>query len=64
MKVTVELTPEQTEQIKKAAARLQVTPDELVTAGVADFLSVPDAEFQRVSEYVLRKNRELYQRLA
>jgi hypothetical protein len=64
MKVTVELTPEQTEHIKKVAERLQVTPDELITAGVADFLGLPDVEFQRVSEYVLRKNRELYQRLA
>ena len=64
MKVTVELTEEQAEQIQKVAARLRVTPDELITAGVTDFLGQPDAELQRASEQVLRKNRELYRRLA
>ena len=64
MKVTVELTSEQSELIKKTAARLRVTPDELISAGVADFLGQPDEEFQRASEHVLRKNRELYRRLA
>jgi hypothetical protein len=40
-----------------------ITPEELVRASVEDLLGRPE-EFQKAVDYVLKKNEELYQRLA
>jgi hypothetical protein len=37
---------------------------DLAAAAVADFVSAPAEDFDRVAQQVLEKNRELYRRLA
>jgi len=45
------------------AAGLGMTPEELVRASVEDLLGSPE-EFRKAVDYVLKKNEELYRRLA
>jgi hypothetical protein len=62
--LTITLPDDRFVQLKEAATRLGVAPEELARASVEDLLSRPDTAFQRVLERVLRKNAELYRRLA
>lgn len=64
MKLTIDLSPAQAEQLSREAARLGLTPEDLARAAIADLLATPDEEFKRAAERVLRKNEELYRRLA
>ena len=64
MKLTIELSPAQTERLRQEAGRLGLAPEELACAAIADLLATPDAEFKRAADRVLRKNEELYRRLA
>ena len=64
MKVVFELTPGQAEKLRVEAERLGVTPDQLAQAAITDLLSTPDDAFRSASERVIRKNEELYRRLA
>ena len=59
-----ELSPVEAKRLQKEAGRLGVAPAALAKAALADLLTTPDAEFRSVAERVLRKNRELYRRLA
>lgn len=63
-RITVSLTEEGLLRLQELAARLKISPEELARIGVVDLLALPDDEFGRVMDYVLRKNAELYQRLA
>jgi hypothetical protein len=64
MNVTFELTPAQAEKLRHAADRLGVQPSELARAAVTDLLAEPDDAFREAADRVLRKNAELYRRLA
>jgi hypothetical protein len=64
MKLDIELSPAQAERLRQEAERLSVTPEELSRAALTDFLSEPDEDFKVAAERVLRKNSELYRRLA
>jgi hypothetical protein len=46
------------------AARLNVAPEILAAAAVGDLLDPREDEFEAAAALVLRKNRELYRRLA
>jgi antitoxin FitA len=46
------------------AARLGVRPEDLVRLSLEELLSRPEDDFQRAVEHVLKKNTELYRRLA
>ena len=57
--------PEQTaSRLEEAAERLSVSPEELLVPSVEEKLAQLDAEFRESSDYVLKKNAELYRRLA
>jgi len=57
--------PEQTaSRLEEAAERLSVSPEELLLLSVEEKLAELDAEFRESSDYVLKKNAELYRRLA
>ena len=57
--------PEQTaSRLEEAAERLSVSPEELLVLSVEEKLAQLDAEFRAASDYVLKKNAELYRRLA
>ena len=62
--ITVTLSDERLAQLQEMATRFRVTPEELVRAGIEDLLAQPDEAFQRAVTAVLKKNAELYRRLA
>ena len=64
MKISIELSKEQAELLRSAAERLGVRLEDLARAGVADLLRQPEEDFQTAAAHVLRKNEELYRRLA
>ena len=64
MKLDIELSPAQAERLRQEAERLKVTPEELARAALSDLLAEPDESFKTAAERVLRKNTELYRRLA
>ena len=64
MKLDIELSPAQAERLCQEAERLGVTPEELARAALTDLLSESDESFKVAAERVLRKNKELYRRLA
>ena len=64
VQITVDLTEEQTEQLKQLAESLGVDPTALARAAFADLLSCPTDDFQRAAAHVLEKNEELYRRLS
>jgi hypothetical protein len=62
--ITGELEPEQFAKLQSIAERLGVSIESLARSSVEDLLSGPDDKFERAAEYVLKKNEELYRRLA
>ena len=62
--VTIALSDDRLKELQQIATRFHVTPEELVRVSLEELLSRPEEEFRRALEYVLRKNTELYQRLA
>ena len=63
MKITIDLSSEQLELLRKAGERFGVKPEELARATLADLLEQPREDFEKAARLVLRKNRELYERL-
>ncbi len=63
---TLEITlPEQTaSKLEEAAERLSVSPEELLVISLEEKLAQLDADFRGATGYVLKKNAELYRRLA
>lgn len=64
MPISVELSPEQEAALLESAKRLKVDPEALAGAAIRDFLVQQDTDFQAAADRVLRKNKELYRRLA
>jgi hypothetical protein len=62
--ITIELTDEQISRLRNMAVEAGSTPEALARAGVEWVLSDRATDFKRVAEYVVRKNKELYERLA
>jgi hypothetical protein len=62
--ITIGLPDERALRLKEMAARFGISPEELVRVSVEELLARPDEEFERVMDYVLKKNAELYRRLA
>lgn len=64
MKLSIELSAAQAERLRHEAERLGLSPEDLARAVVADVLATPSEDFQAAAERVMRKNQELYRRLA
>ena len=62
--ITVSLTEEQLRRLEELAARLKLSPEDLVRASIGDLLARPNDEFRETVKRVLEKNAELYRRLA
>jgi len=62
--MTIPLTDEQFSKLKEKAKALGITPEDLVKIEIEDFISTPNEEFKNTMNYVLKKNHELYKRLA
>jgi len=64
MKLSIELSAAQAERLRHEAERLGLSPEDLARAVVADVLATPAEDFQAAAERVIRRNQELYRRLA
>ena len=64
MRLSVDLTSKQEQQLAAIAARLNVSPEILAAAALRDLLDRREDEFEAAAARVLEKNRELYRRLA
>jgi hypothetical protein len=62
--ITVPLSEERLTQLRELAKRAGVPPEELARASLEDWLRQPREDFLEAARYVLRKNTELYRRLA
>lgn len=62
--LTITLDDEDLRVLEALAMRLGTTPELLVRAHIDDLLMGRESNFERVSDYVLTKNAELYKRLA
>ncbi len=63
-KLTISISDDLMRQLREKASHFQVAPEDLVRLGLEDLLTRPKEDFHRALEYVLKKNAELYQRLA
>jgi len=64
MELAIELPAAQAARLREEAARLGVPPADLARAAVADMLAAKDDDFRAAAERVVKKNDELYRRLA
>lgn len=62
--ITVDLTEEQATRLRDIASRLGVTVEEIARASIVDTLAQPEEDFEKAADNVLKKNAELYRRLA
>ena len=62
--ITIALSDESLLRLRELAKEAKVAPEELVRASVDQWLHRPKEDFARAADYVLRKNAELYRRLA
>ena len=64
VKIVIELNAAQSERLLEMAVSLGVSAEELAQAAVAALVGTGASDFEAADARVLRKNRELYQRLA
>ena len=64
MNVEFELPPAQADKLQEIADRLGLSPSDLARAAVTTLLADRDDDFRTATDRVLRKNAELYRRLA
>lgn len=64
MRLSIDLTPAQADRLRLEAQRLGLTPEDLARAAIADLLGATGEDFKAAVDRVLRKNAELYRRLA
>lgn len=63
MKLAIQLSDDQQRRLAEIAARLSVPAEALAEAAVRELITQPGHEFEAVAERLLKKNRELYERL-
>lgn len=64
MKLSIDLSQAQADRLRLEAERLGLTPEDLARAAVADLLATTGEDFKAAADRVLKKNAELYRRLA
>jgi hypothetical protein len=64
VQITVALPEAHLQELKQVAARLGVSVDALVRVSIEELLAKPDESFRNALDHVLKKNEELYRRLA
>ncbi len=64
MRLTVDLPDSQMKRLEDAARRLNVAPEVLAAAALGDVVESHDGDFSQVADRVLKKNSDLYRRLA
>lgn len=64
MKLSIDFSAAQAKRLRAEAQRLGLTPEELARAAIADLLASVGDDFAAAAGRVLKKNEELYRRLA
>jgi hypothetical protein len=64
MKLSIDLSPAQADRLRLEAARLGLSPEDLARAAIVDLLAATGDDFHVAAHRVLKKNEELYRRLA
>lgn len=62
--ITIDLPSESLQKLQEMALKFGVSMEELVLVSVEDLLTHPEEQFRKAAQYVLKKNAELYKRLA
>jgi len=62
--ITIALPDDRLQKLRETAAQFNVSPEDLVRVSIEELLTRPDEAFERAAEYVLKKNADLYNRLA
>ncbi len=62
--ITINIPDEQLQKLQALAQESGISLADLLRARIEDWLNHPTSEFTQAANYVLRKNAELYRRLA
>ena len=62
--ITVTLSEDRLQKLEELATQFHIAPEELVRVSVEELIARPQPDFQKALDYILRKNKELYKRLA
>ena len=62
--ITISLSNDRLMKLREKAAHFNVSPEELIRVSIEELLTQPDEALQTAVNYVLKKNAELYRRLA
>ena len=62
--LTIRIPEEKLARLREKASACGVSAEELVRAGIDRLLAGPEEDFETAARYVLKKNEELYRRLA
>jgi predicted transcriptional regulator len=62
--ITINLTDEHFSKLREIANHLGVSPEDLARMSIEELIAQPEEDFERAADYVLKKNAELYRRLA
>jgi predicted transcriptional regulator len=62
--ITINISEEQLQKLQELAQKLGMSTEELLSASLEDLLNHRQSEFTQAASYVMRKNAELYRRLA
>ena len=64
MGIAIELNDQEAQALRETARRLHVSEADLASAAVRDLVARQSVDFQAAADQVLKKNQELYRRLA
>ncbi len=64
MTLNLDLDEQQARRLQDAARRHIVSVSDLAKAAINDLIAKPESDFERAATRVLKKNAELYKRLA
>jgi predicted transcriptional regulator len=62
--ITINLQDEQMARLQEIANRLGLSVEDLARGSLEELLAAPDERFEKAADYVLKKNEDLYRRLA
>ena len=62
--ITITLPDDVMAKLQGLAERHSIAPEDLVRASVEELVASPEESFQEALDYVLKKNKGLYKRLA
>ncbi len=62
--ISITLSDDRLEKLREIAKRFNVAPEDLARVSIEELLTRPDESFQQAADYILKKNTDLYRRLA